>query len=817
MDFTKLKIIGFKSFVERTELNIEKGLTGIIGPNGCGKSNIVDALKWIMGETSPKEMRGKGMDDVIFNGTSIRPQNDLAEIEIIIDNKKKKAPEMFNNYETIEIKRKIEREKGSTYYINNKIVRAKDVYLLFADASSGPDTTSIVAQGQVHKLITSKPEERRILLEEAAGITGLHARRHESELKLKSAEINLSRLEDIIKAHKDQCKTLEKQCKEAEKYKSIKDKINSLEITLIKIRCINNISKISKKTERLEKINFEINKIDSLLEDYKNEKNKFLNKNNEKNKDLNNLKIEKQNHLAEKQKNLDEINRISIQKDNLKNRLTQFKDDISREKKFLEDANFSLSKLQKNIFNETKELDIKISNSEKNTDKENFINLKKDIENEIKKIEFIMSKSTELNSKIDELISKNKELINPIKSTFDIISEKINSVFSSFTEIKNNFSKLTNLDKIFDFEEEHKKWSKRIDDTKKHLEKLVEREKFTNNELKNLENKPEEINKNNVDIESKINSLNEKINQLEKEIIINPRETKEIDEKIKLNSDKKIENHEGKTRLETDLEYLKNDLTSAYQESENNFSLKLNEDILKQEKNNIQNLPAMNVLQNNLNIEKRKFDNIGPINFTAENEAKETNKKIEKMVNDKIDVEKAILKLRETISNINKEGREKINKCFDSVNQNFKNLFTQFFDGGKAFLKMVGSSDPLLSGLEVFASPPGKKMNTLSLLSGGEKTMAATALILAVFLQNPSPICVLDEVDAPLDDINIEKFCRVIKKINYDTSTKFVIITHNPITMAHMDRLYGVTMAETGISKLISIKLEEAQKLREVS
>ena len=195
----------------------------------------------------------------------------------------------------------------------------------------------------------------------------------------------------------------------------------------------------------------------------------------------------------------------------------------------------------------------------------------------------------------------------------------------------------------------------------------------------------------------------------------------------------------------------------------------------------------------------------------------ETNKKIEKMVNEKIDVEKAILKLRETISSINKEGREKINKCFDGVNQNFQNLFTQFFDGGKSYLKMIGSTDPLLSGLEVFASPPGKKMNTLSLLSGGEKTMAATALILAVFLQNPSPICVLDEVDAPLDDINIEKYCKVIKKINHDTLTKFVIITHNPITMAHMDRLYGVTMAETGVSKLISVQLEEAQKLREVS
>ena len=817
MDFVKLRITGFKSFVERTELDIEKGLTGIVGPNGCGKSNIVDALKWIMGETSPKEMRGKGMDDVIFNGTSIRPQNDLAEIEITIDNKKKKAPEIFNDYDTIEIKRKIEREKGSTYYINNKVVRAKDVHLLFADASSGPDTTSIVAQGQVHKLISFKPDERRILLEEAAGITGLHARRHEAELKLKSAEINLSRLEDIIKTHKDQCKALEKQAKEADKYKTVKDKINNLEITLIKIRCINNINKISKKMERLEKINFEINKIDSLLENYKNEKNKFLSKSNEKNNDLNNLKNEKQNYLIEKQKNLDEINRISIQKDSLKNRLTQLADDISREKKFLEDANFSLSKLQKNIFNETKELDMKISNSEKNTDKENFINLKKDIENELKKIEFIISKSNELNSKIDELSNKNKNLISPIKNTFDIISEKIKSVFSSFTDIKNNFSKLTNLDKIFDFEEEYAKWSKRIDDTKKHLEKLVKREKFTNNELKNLENKPEEISKKNVEIETKINSLDEKIIQLEKEITIDPNQTKKIDEKIKLNSDKKIENHEEKTRLETDLEYLKNDLDNAYQESENNFSLKLNEDILKQEKINVQDLPARNILQNDLNIEKRKFDKIGPINFTAENEAKEGNKKIETMVNDKIDVEKAILKLRETISNINKEGREKISKCFDDVNQNFINLFAQFFDGGKAFLKMVGSSDPLLSGLEVFASPPGKKMNTLSLLSGGEKTMAATALILAVFLQNPSPICVLDEVDASLDDINIEKYCKVIKKINQETLTKFVIITHNPITMAHMDRLYGITMAETGISKLISIKLEEAQKLREVS
>tara|TARA_Y100000590_G_scaffold454132_1_gene600389 strand:- start:1532 stop:3985 length:2454 start_codon:yes stop_codon:yes gene_type:complete len=817
MNFNKIKISGFKSFVESTELSLQKGLTGIVGPNGCGKSNIVDALKWIMGENSPKEMRGKGMDDVIFNGTSIRPQNDLAEIEIIIDNKSKTAPEIFKDCETIEVKRKIEREKGSTYYINNKIVRAKDVRLLFADASSGPNTTSIVAQGEIHKLINSKPEERRILLEEAAGITGLHARRHEAELKLKSAGTNLSRLEDIIKTHKDQYKILEKQVKEAEKYKIVKDKINNLEITLIKIRCINNLNSISKKTAKLEKINQDINIIDTLLESCKNEKNKFLNKNNEKNDNLNNLKIEKQNHLTEKQKNIDEINRISIQKESLNNRLTQLTEDISREKKFLEDANFSLSKLQKNIFNETKELDIKISSNEKNTNKENFINLKKDIENELKKIDFIISKSNELNSKINELSNQNKNLISPIKNAFNIISEKIKNIFSSFTEIKNNFSKLTNLDKIFDFEEEHAKWSKRINESKKHLNDLVEREKIINNELNNLKSKPDEINKRISLIDEKVSLLDKKINDLNKEIVIDPTQTKEIDEKIKLNSEKKIRNHEEKTRLETDLEYLNNDLNTAYQESENNFSLKLNKEILEKEKINIKELPARSILQNDLNAEKRRFDNIGPINFTAENEAKETNKKIEKMINDKLDVEKAILKLRESITNINKEGREKINNCFDGINESFKKLFSEFFDGGKSYLKMVGSPDPLLSGLEVFVSPPGKKMNTLSLLSGGEKTMTATALILAVFLQNPSPICVLDEVDAPLDDINIEKYCKLIKKIRQDTETKFIIITHNPITMAHMDRLYGVTMAETGISKLISVKLQEAQKLREVS
>ena len=820
MDFDKIIITGFKSFVDRTELSIQKGLTGIVGPNGCGKSNIVDALKWIMGENSAKEMRGDAMDDIIFNGTSIRPQNDLAEIEIALNNNKKRAPDIFNNFDVIEIKRKIEREKGSTYYINNKIVRAKDVNLLFADASTGSDSSSIVAQGQINYLINSKPEERRTILEEAAGITGLHARRHEAELKLKSADNNLSRLEDIVKTHKEQFKILDKQSKEAEKYKIIKEKINSLEITLIKIRCLTNLNNIYKKTDKLSRINKEIKKIDQILEDLKNEKNKNLNKNTEIGNALSELKFEKQNYSLKKINLEEEERRISIQKHNCKNRLDQISKDIVREKKFLEDANKALDKLKQSISDEKKELDIQNTNQkEKRIDKNNFINLKNNLEEGIKKIELVILESNQLEKKINEILIKKKDDSNvqSIKLHFLRIVEKIGNIFSSIKNVKNNFSNLTNLDKLFNFEEEYTKWNRRIIDSKKQIEELCNREKIIKSEFEKLEKRPNEITENKKAIDIKVHNLNKKIVQIEKEININPVDTSQIDEKIKKDSEKKIKQHEEKIRLETDIEYLKNDLENAYQESQTNLSLTLNKEILKKEKIDIDSLPAKNILQNELDAEKRKFENIGSINFRAENEANEINKKIEKMINEKIDVEKAILKLRETISKINKEGRQKLINTFEGINQSFKKLFIEFFNEGNAFLKMIGSSDPLQCGLEVFAMPPGKKMGVLSLLSGGEKTMTATALILAVFLQNPSPLCVLDEVDAPLDDINIEKYCNVIKRINQKTETKFVVITHNPITMAHMDRLYGVTMAEKGVSKLISVKLEQAQKLREVS
>ena len=436
----------------------------------------------------------------------------------------------------------------------------------------------------------------------------------------------------------------------------------------------------------------------------------------------------------------------------------------------------------------------------------------------MEKIEKIMAESNELEKEIDESIKLSKNPgIEKIKSNFSSIYQKIKDVIVSFKNVKDDFSNLTNLNKLFNFEEEYNQWNKRINDIQKQIDELLKREKIIKEEIKKLEEKPSFIEQKIQDLDAKINQADNEITQMENKMVVNPDVAKEIDEKIKLNSENKLKKHEEKIRLETDLEYLKNDLNNAYEESQETLSLTLNKEILDKEQINPKDLPAQNILQKELNIEKRKFDNIGPINFKAESEADESQKKIEKMVNEKVDIEKAILKFRESISKINKEGREKMSKTFNGINESFKELFVSFFNGGNAFLKLVGSTDPLQAGLEVFATPPGKKMSTLSLLSGGEKTMTATALILAVFLQNPSPICVLDEVDAPLDDINIEKFCNLVKKINKDTSTKFIIVTHNPISMAYMDRLYGVTMAEKGVSQLISIKLEEAEKLKKVS
>jgi len=508
-----------------------------------------------------------------------------------------------------------------------------------------------------------------------------------------------------------------------------------------------------------------------------------------------------------------------MQKNNFINRLEQLSKDISREKEFLNDANKTLEKLKKNISDEKKVLDIEIAKKkEEEFNKNNFINLKKDLENGLEEIQLILNQSTELEKNMSQIINNdtNNKFLEPIKLNFIKIVKKINNVFSSFKSIKVNFSSLTNLDKLFNFEEEYNQWTKRINDSVKQNQELLNRKIIIEDEIKKLEIKPAEINQNIGDLDKKVNVIEEKIKSIEKEMIINPDSAKEIDEKIRNNSELKIKKHEEKIRIETDLDYLKNDLENAFQEGKNNLSLTLNKEILEKEKLNPNDLPAKGVIQNELNNEKRKFDNIGPINFKAESERNETNKKIEKLMNQKVDVEKAVLKLRSSISEINKEGREKLKNSFDGINQSFKKLFIEFFNGGKAFLKMIGSSDPLQAGLEVFVLPPGKKLGTISLLSGGEKAMTATALILAVFLQNPSPICVLDEVDAPLDDINIEKFCNIIKKINEDTLTKFIVITHNPISMTHMNRLYGVTMSEKGVSQLISIKLDEAQKLREV-
>ena len=345
MKFQSVRISGFKSFLEPTEIQITEGLTGIVGPNGCGKSNIVEAIKWIMGENSARQMRGDGMDDIIFAGTDDRPSRNFAEVTIKLDNSERKAPSAYNHLNEIEISRKIEREKGSTYRINGKQVRARDVQLIFADSGTGARSSGIVSQGKIAQIIDSSPENRRVILEEAANIKGLHSRRHEAELKLNAASDNLERLLDIEKTYREQLIELEKQGRQAARYRSIGDRLRKAEATLFFTLLNNEKKEHSKFKNQLQIIMNNVTEAQTEASKNNQSKIKIL----EKIPELRNIEAEK-NAILQSFK----IARIRLEEEqnsaktalvNIVNQISQLENDINREKQILEDAEKTISSL----------------------------------------------------------------------------------------------------------------------------------------------------------------------------------------------------------------------------------------------------------------------------------------------------------------------------------------------------------------------------------------------------------------------------------------------------------------------------------------
>jgi chromosome segregation protein len=812
MKFKKLEITGFKSFFDKTHFYIENGLTGIVGPNGCGKSNIVEALRWCMGETSAKSMRGSGMEDVIFSGTSNRPSKNIAEVSIQIENTDKDNSIQFNELDEINVTRRIQVDKGSKYFINQKEVRARDAQTFFADLSTGAHSPSLISQGRIGSLVTSKPAERRAVLEEAAGISGIHARREEAEARLSAAENNLKRADELKKQQEKQLDNLRKQAEEATRYKEISKEIKSIEAGLYYLK----LSTIEKdKSEIAEKLNEQDDELSAVKIDLSHN-NQLL---EEENKRLAPLRDRRMENLASLQKlNLEMTNlgeeesRIKTLQIKLQNSLETLDSDLQREKSISLDA----SSNEKRILGEKDELlktekelsqtEVK-SQSELNQSKTSLQQLRFQLDEIINEIESYIDSDKKLSK---GLFEKLKKIVNEITSS----QEQYASTYGKYETIKSDSIKRRERIKNIDIELEN--WNSLKGNSDKMIQELNERKNKIKFEITENQKNPEKIattkgqNIQNIEnTKKRSDELDQELTKAEEKYNLINQNLKEIQEKFSILRENKARSEatiEGIEKRKKDLIYsIKNDLQL---DNENNLLTISN-------LNNLMPDDYPNLEKQEVSLEKikKQRESLGSVNLRADEETKKYQDEIKKMEDDRADLYSAIVKLKASIDELNQKGREKLLDAYTKVNRKFNEVYTKLFNGGSAKLELIDSDDPLEAGLEMLVSPPGKRLQSITLLSGGEQALTALSLVFAVFLVNPSPICVLDEVDAPLDDANVTRFCALLDELTKITQTKFIIITHHALTMSRMHRLYGVTMAEKGVSQLVAVDLEKAEEL----
>ena len=933
MDFSKLRLSSFKSFVEPIEIDIKDGLTGVVGPNGCGKSNLVEAIRWVMGEASYKSMRASSMEGVIFQGTQNRPSRNSAEVSLVLNNKDRDAPLMCNDTDLIEVTRRIEREAGSVYKLNGNDIRARDIQMLFADASTGARSPSLVRQGQIQELIDQKPNERRRILEDAAGISGLHVRRHEAELRIKSAETNIDRLDDILKELSSQVRSLNKQSREANRYKNISEKIRETEVLLLGIKYKNIDTECKENEERLHSLNVEHQNI---VRNISNKKTEELNiqdalpkqkrEANESSAILQRLIIEMErfdNDQVQSERRGQELDDLITTTNLQLKREIQILDDINnnaigdgRGDDFNEDEiKLNIEKKESLIIDIEKQInDLTKLLAEKDA-LEGLIGDNVDATNSLienlevmpgyeKALDALLGDELyhSLDTKTDihwrkNLISENtqslpdgcKPFLNYVKGS-DVLIDRLSQtgvvdkedgevVFSKlsygqrivskegdlwrwdglvvsagapgsaaerlgqrnrlieiYEEIKgfeNNFGDIKGLkaqvsdthNDLSDLRLSYEKLKlnkKNIAEVAKRKDVAMEQTSILKNRIKKFEDEkisfdkePEDIDAKKINLSEKISSSRKKANEDNDKLTELENDLRNVTLKIRELSDDESSLREGKGRIEVSLESNKERLLEIidliekeHQQDSSKFMEELDVSLGHENEDEMQ-----------LTIDrlKREREDLGGVNLKAEEEAEEIKERISEIKTERDDLVEAIKKLRTGINDLNKEGRQRMQRAFHEVNEKFQDVFKKFFGGGNAELQFIDSDDPLEAGLEVFAQLPGKKLIEMSSLSGGEKGLVSLSLIFAVFLTNPSPICVLDEVDAALDDSNVEKFCDLIEDISSNVKTRFLVITHHPLTMARMDRLYGVTMQEKGVSQLVSVDLNVAEKIRNIA
>jgi chromosome segregation protein len=1147
--FTRLKLTGFKSFVDPTELLIQDGLTGVVGPNGCGKSNLLEALRWVMGENRPTAMRGGGMEDVIFAGAATRPARNFAEVALTLDNSERLAPSGFNDSDVLDIVRRITREVGSAYKVLGKDVRARDVQMLFADASTGAHSPALVRQGQISELINAKPKNRRRILEEAAGISGLYQRRHEAELKLKSAEANLLRVDDVIEQLSNQLAQLMRQAKQAARYREIGESLRHAEGLLLfqrwqeadharlaaeqqlkerilaasqseaEVRMTTkaresaedampplreeeavasailqrlNVQRDSlndQEAQAKQRIQTLENRIEQLIQDMERETG--LNKDagetierlewearelakategqgeklasaqaaaqdaagvlqdqeaelSEKTEDVARLAArhqsahrlfddmkktvekseasaasaresaedaeEKLTHIAqllEQAKTRSEtavqaaaqaehalatieqtrsetqsreadaraerseaegetnairaevtalaklverdtaeggqiIDRLQVEKgfekalgaalaDDLRapevdvdgptgwavlpaysqdqqlpdgvtaltqhvsipdvlgrrmgqiglvdaddgnrlqpllkpgQRLVSTEGDVWRwdgYRAWAEDAPSSaaLRLQQLNRLEELKQLlersTVRMGATQKAHESLNDLlaeqsrterearDARRDADREVGEATRFMSRAEAdrdmAQGRIETLklaverhedeanvaIRQRNEAENALQSLGDLEAARdeiedlrmtveaarmtMMTKRSSFDEVRREGEARTRRSQ--EVTKELSGWRHRLETAEKRSAELFERKGQAEVELTTAIAVPTEIATQRDALGQAIQDAEKRRQAAADQLAIGETHVREA-----MNKERDLERAASEAReVRAAAEARTEAAREAVQTAKDRIQEVLEttpEALLENLNTDAERMPPSDQVEAEVNRLKRQRDALGAVNLRAEEDAREVEHEHTQLLNEKTDLEEAIKALRGGIAGLNREGRERLLTAFEQVNENFGNLFKHLFGGGEANLVLVESEDPLDAGLEIMCQPPGKKLATLSLLSGGEQTLTALALIFAVFLANPAPICVLDEVDAPLDDANVTRFCDLLDEMCRRTDTRFLIITHHAVTMARMDRLFGVTMQEQGVSQLVSVDLKKAEQL----
>ncbi len=796
MEFKKIQLNGFKSFADKTNFLIENGLTGIVGPNGCGKSNIVESLRWVMGETSAKSMRGSGMEDVIFSGTSNKASKNIAEVSVTVTNEKNEGPIQYRELDEVNVRRKIEKDKGSKFYINDKEVRARDAQMFFADLSTGAHSPSMISQGRIGAIVTAKPADRRAILEEAAGISGLHVRRHEAELRLNAAENNLKRADELRRQQERQLVNLQKQAEEAARYKNMSEEIKKIEAGLYYLKLLEIDKEIKIENEINVEAETEVTDFNNKIADIEN----LIKTETEKVTPLREKNIEnlsKIQRLNLELQSLDEENtRIQDEIENIKKTLQTFEEDIGREKGIVIDANSNEKRLKEEK-NELIEIDSKYYETEKQSD--NDLNTSKDkLQSEIEKVKELINSQ------------KNQEAISALDNC-KLLIEAYAGSYSKNENIKKESVKRNERIKVIDTEIES--WKNLLLNSEKMVSQLTERRSKLNDQLSKLDNQPKLQAEKKGQITEGLRISEEE--KKENEEIINSTDEKIENLRLQLNEiqEQSIQIRERKASSGATVEGLKkrkNDLIDRI-----NSELNLSEENILENSNlfGVEELPDAVNQEDLLDKKKQEREKLGSVNLKADEETNKYETEIKKMESDRIDLVTAIVKLKESINELNQKGRERLIEAFDKVDRKFNEVYTKLFNGGSAKLELVDADDPLEAGLEMLVSPPGKRLQSITLLSGGEQALTALSLIFAVFLTNPSPICVLDEVDAPLDDANVTRFCNLLDELTKITETKFIIVTHHALTMSKMNRLYGVTMPEKGISQLVAVDLQKAESM----